>query len=451
MEVKNVKGTRDILADESAGFLKIEALLTQLSTLYGYHEIRTPVLEHSEVFARGVGEGSDIVRKEMYTFLDKAGRSVTLRPEFTAGIMRSVVQNKLLYNNELPLKLFYKGPAFRYERPQLGRYRQFSQFGVESIGNNSVYNDVEVIMLAYHMLKCLGLDNVTLKINCLGDDESRNSYREALKAYFLPHLDNMCSDCKDRYNLNPLRILDCKVEEDHKLALNAPKLKDYLSSSSLERFNRIKEALDINNINYIEDDQLVRGLDYYSEVVFEFAYTSKTGKDYGALGGGGHYASLMKELGGEDLPGVGFSFGIERLYDVLIDDGILKAKVPNIDIYIMPLGDMARPIALKIASELRLNGFVTDMCFDEVKLGNMIKRATKKGASFAIIIGENEINENKVVVKDLINNVQEDVNNTNIINYFLSLYHQRHSCSCGGECCEGGTCECGNKKEEEDE
>lgn len=278
----------------------------------------------------------------MYTFLDKANRSVTMRPEFTAGIVRSVVQNKMYANYELPLKICYKGPAFRYERPQLGRYRQFNQIGVESIGNNSLYNDFEVILLAYNMLKALGLDNVTLKINCLGDALSRNNYREALKSYFLPHLEHMCSDCKQRYELNPLRILDCKVPEDKVIAKGAPKIKEYLSEQSRDRFNKIKSLLDDAHIKYEEDDQLVRGLDYYSEIVFEFAYTSKKGVDYGALGGGGHYANLVKELGGPDLSGVGFSFGIERLYDILIDDGIITKEMTPIHVYMMPLGEEYR-------------------------------------------------------------------------------------------------------------
>lgn len=448
MEAKNVKGTRDILPNETGGFLRMESLLNTIAELFGYHEIRTPILEHSEVFSRGVGEGSDIVRKEMYTFLDKASRSVTMRPEFTAGIIRSFVQNKMYATEDLPVKLFYKGPTFRYERPQLGRYRQFSQFGVENIGSSSPYNDAEVISLAYSMLTSLGLTDVKLKINCLGDQETRDNYRNALKAYFEPHLESMCSDCKERFVLNPLRILDCKVEEDHKLALGAPKIKDYLSDASKDRFEKVKEALRINNIEFVEDDQLVRGLDYYSEVVFEFSYTSKKGVDYGALGGGGHYGNLVKELGGPDLPGVGFSFGEERLYDVLVDDGLLVSKVPNIDIFVLPLGEENKGYALSVANRLRMYGFVTDMCAEDIKLGSMIKRALKKGAVFAVIIGENEVRNNKVIVKNLKENKQEEVNTSELINYFKALYGQGGGCSCGGSCCEGCE-ECNDKGDKE--
>ena len=441
----NVKGTRDILPITSNGFSKIESLLSSIATLFNYHEIRTPVLEYSEVFSRGVGEGSDIVRKEMYTFLDKGDRSVTMRPEFTAGIVRSFIQNKMYATEELPVKLFYCGPAFRYERPQLGRYRQFTQFGVESLGCNSLYNDAEVISMAYSMLLALGLDNVKLKINCLGDEQSRSNYKEALKAYFKPHLEEMCPDCKQRYELNPLRILDCKVPYDHELALGAPKIAEYLSTESKERFDKIKEFLDKSKINYEIDDQLVRGLDYYSEIVFEFAYVSKKGKDYGALGGGGHYGHLIKELGGPDLPGVGFSFGIDRLLDVLLDDEILKEEVPAVDLYVMPIGSNVRSEALNLTNMLRLSGYKTDLCFDDIKLGSMFKRATKKGAKFAIILGEDEVKNNKVIIKDLSKEEQKEIEVKDLLSYLDELYRSHH-CHCHsheGECCSSEEgCEC---------
>ena len=244
MEVKNVKGTHDVYLAESDAYSAIEGLMRSIAAVYAYKEIRTPVLEYTEVFARGVGNASDVVRKEMYTFEDKAKRSVTMRPEFTAGVMRAVVQNKLYVTNELPLKLFYCGPSFRYERPQLGRYRQFNQFGVESIGNNSPYNDVECIALAYTILQSLGLENVTIKINSLGDEESRNNYRAALREYFAKHIENMCEDCKSRFELNPLRILDCKVPDDRPYIDKAPKVSDFLSPTSKIRFDKVCSALE---------------------------------------------------------------------------------------------------------------------------------------------------------------------------------------------------------------
>ena len=370
----------------------------------------------------------------MYTFLDKAERSVTLRPEFTAGIMRLIIQNKLLNTNELPLKTYYVGPVFRYERPQLGRYRQFTQFGVEAVGNNTPEIDVETIVLAYTILTSLNLENVSVKVNTIGDEESRNNYRTALKDYFGKYLDQMCPDCHSRYELNPLRILDCKVPEDQKIVAGAPKMKDYLSNNAKERFNKVLKLLDEMEIPYEVDDTLVRGLDYYSETVYEFPYVSSTGNDYGAIGAGGHYGGLVKELGGPDVAGVGFSFGIDRLYSVLRDDNLLPDGLNNpIEIYVMPMGEAAKPLAMQTAAALRISGYRVDMCFEEAKLGNMFKRAERKGARFAVIIGENEVNNQEVIIKNLATTVQTSVPVSELI--------EKISQEMGDECC-GGNCQC---------
>ncbi len=415
--IKNVKGTHDIFGDETNAYDMVENLMKSVAELYAYNGVRPPVLEYSQVFSRGVGESSDIVRKEMYTFPDKGGRDLTLRPEFTAGIMRLVVQNKLYATNELPLKLYYCGPVFRYERPQLGRYRQFNQFGVESIGNNSPTNDVDVIVLAYTILCSLGLENVTIKINTLGDDISRDNYRKALREYFASHIENMCEDCKSRYELNPLRILDCKVPEDRPIIEGAPKISDYLTPGSRARFEEIQDALSVLQIPYEVDDSLVRGLDYYSETVFEFHYVSKAGANYGAIGAGGHYGKLMQELGGPELPGVGFSFGIERIVSVLKDDDLLKDTESKLDAYVMPLDNDAVLYAEEVAVLLRNGGgYRVDMCFDKTKLGNMFKRATAKHAKFAIIIGGDEIQNDSVIVKDLDKQEQITVKTDELIN-----------------------------------
>ena len=438
MAVNNVKGTHDIIAEEANAFNYIENLLKQISELFGYNEVRPPVMEYSELFVRGVGESSDVVRKEMYTFLDKGDRSITLRPEFTAGIMRLIVQNKLLATNELPFKAYYTGPVFRYERPQLGRYRQFNQFGVEAVGNDSPEIDVETIALAYTILTSLNLEKVKLKINTIGDDESRENYKKALKAYFADKLDQMCPDCHTRFELNPLRILDCKVPEDQLIVAKAPKMKDYLSDSAKARFDRVLALLDEMQIPYEVDDTLVRGLDYYSEVVYEFHYLSKEGNDYGAIGAGGHYGHLVKELGGPDVSGVGFSFGVERLYSVLKDDNLLPPSLNNpVEIYVMPMGDVAKPLAMQVATELRVSGYRTDMCFEDVKLGNMFKRAERKGASFAVIIGENEVNNQEVIIKNMASQEQ------------VSCPIEKLTCKIselmGEECCDG-ECQCHHKE-----
>ena len=434
MSVNNVKGTRDIIGEEANAFNYIENLLKQICELFAYNEVKPPVLEHTELFVRGVGESSDVVRKEMYTFLDKADRSVTLRPEFTAGIMRLIVNNKLLNTNELPYKAYYVGPVFRYERPQLGRYRQFTQFGVEAVGNNTPEIDVETMVLAYTILTSLNLDNVSIKINTLGDEESRQNYKNALKEYFAKYLDQMCPDCHSRYELNPLRILDCKVPEDQKIVAGAPKMKDYLSDAAKERFNKVLALLDDLEIPYEVDDTLVRGLDYYSETVYEFHYVSSTGNDYGAIGAGGHYGGLVKEIGGPDVAGVGFSFGIDRLYSVLRDDDLLPDGLDNpIEIYVMPMGEVAKPLAMQTAAALRISGYRGDMCFEEAKLGNMFKRAERKGAKFAVIIGENEVNNQEVIIKNLATTVQNSVPVSELI--------EKISQEMGDECC-GGECQC---------
>ena len=434
MAVNNVKGTRDIIGEEANAFNYIENLLKQICELFAYNEVKPPVLEHTELFVRGVGESSDVVRKEMYTFLDKADRSVTLRPEFTAGIMRLIVNNKLLNTNELPYKAYYVGPVFRYERPQLGRYRQFTQFGVEAVGNNTPEIDVETMVLAYTILTSLNLENVSIKINTLGDEESRQNYKNALKEYFAKYLDQMCPDCHSRYELNPLRILDCKVPEDQKIVAGAPKMKDYLSANAKERFSKVLALLDDLEIPYKVDDTLVRGLDYYSETVYEFHYVSSTGNDYGAIGAGGHYGGLVKEIGGPDVAGVGFSFGIDRLYSVLRDDGLLPKGLDNpIEIYVMPMGEVAKPLAMQTAAALRISGYRVDMCFEEAKLGNMFKRAERKGAQFAVIIGENEVNNQEVIVKNMATTEQKSVPISELI--------EKISQEMGEECC-GGNCQC---------
>ena len=434
MSVNNVKGTRDIIGEEANAFNYIENLLKQICELFSYNEVRPPVLEHTDLFVRGVGESSDVVRKEMYTFLDKAERSITLRPEFTAGIMRLIIQNKLLNTSELPLKVYYVGPVFRYERPQLGRYRQFTQFGVEAVGNGSPEIDVESIVLCYTILTSLNLENVSVKINTIGDDESRTNYRNALKEYFAKYLDQMCPDCHSRYELNPLRILDCKVPEDQKIVAGAPRMKDYLSENAKARFEKVLKLLDSMEIPYEVDDTLVRGLDYYSETVFEFHYVSSNGNNYGAIGAGGHYGGLVKELGGPDVPGVGFSFGIDRLYNVLRDDDLLPDGLDNpIEIYVMPMGEASKPLAMQTAAALRISGYRVDMCFEEAKLGNMFKRAERKGAKFAVIIGENEVNNQEVIIKNLATTEQSSVPVKDLI--------CRINKEMGEECC-GEECQC---------
>jgi histidyl-tRNA synthetase len=409
MDYVSVKGMHDIYGNEAAGMAYVASILKATAELYAYREIVPPVLEYTEVFSRGTGESSDIVRKEMYTFNDKGDRSVTLRPEFTAGVVRAVVSNKMYATEEMPLKLYYCGPAFRYERPQLGRYRQFNQFGVEEIGQDSARVDAECIIMAMQGLYMLGFKKLSLKINTIGDEETRAKYREALKSYFAGHIDEMCDDCHERLKLNPMRILDCKVESDQKIAEGAPKIKDYLSEASEKRFYETLSILNDLGVEYELDDSLVRGLDYYSEVVFEVHALAKDGTDYGALCGGGHYGGLVKELGGPDLVGVGFAMGLERVYGLMEKDGLLANLDTGIDLYVMPVGENVLNDVFTLTEEVRQLGYSADTPLAALKMGAMFKKAEHRGAKFALILGEDELNKGVAQLKNLKTKEQSEI------------------------------------------
>ncbi len=407
MGISIVKGTHDIYGREEEAMSEIEAAFVGAAELYGYRRIVIPTLEHTELFDRGTGEGSDVVRKEMYTFEDRGGRSLTLRPEFTAGVARSVLTNKL-YLDDLPLKYYYSGSAFRYERPQAGRYREFHTFGLECIGADSAYLDAETVMLAVTALKYLGFKGLKVKVNSLGGAECRKAYREALKEYFAPHLEQMCGDCRERYGLNPLRILDCKVESDHELALKAPKLPEFLSEEDEKRFYLTLSILNEYGIEYEKDDSLVRGLDYYSGLVYEIHGCSGSGENLGALIGGGHYDSLLKDIGGPDLPGVGFGAGLERLTGAYLEAGLFVPE-SGLDCYVIPLGQEAYEEAFALTTEIRSMGYKADLPPRAVKIGPAFKRAERSGARLALLLGEKEIEEGKVQVKDQKTMRQEEV------------------------------------------
>ena len=422
MSVMPVKGTHDLYALDATKNRYVREIFKNAAVLYGFHELNLPIMEYTEVFQRGTGESSDIVRKEMYTFLDKGDRSVTLRPEFTAGVMRSIVSNKYYANEDLPIKIFYEGPAFRYERPQLGRYRQFTQFGVEAIGGDSAEADAETILLAIQSFAFLGFEHLSLKINTLGDDASRAAYRDALKEYFSKHIDEMCEDCHERLKLNPLRMLDCKVEHDQEIAKGAPKIKDYLSEASETRFYKTLSILNDMGVDYEVDDNLVRGLDYYSEVVFEIHAKSESGQDYGALCGGGHYNNLIKQFGGPDMAGVGFAIGVERVVSMMEELNLFPDLDEGLDIYVMPIGENMVHEAFKLATELRMNGFKTEVPFNTSKLGSMFKKATKRNAKYAIIIGEEEYDKGVCQIKDLAKAEQKEVKLEELLETLDSLF-----------------------------
>ena len=398
-----VKGTQDLFGEQANGYAYIQSVFKAVAELYGYRPIETPILEYTDIFTRSTGEGSDVVRKEMYTFLDKGNRSVTLRPEGTAGVVRSVCEKKMLATEDAPLKVYYTGPVFRYERPQLGRYRQFIQAGVEVLGVDSPRLDAECICLAMQTLSMLGFEQLKIKVNTLGDKESRLAYKEALQAYFAGKIDSMCPDCNERLRLNPMRILDCKVPEDQAIAKDAPKMRDYLTEEAEKRFYTTLSILNDQGIEYEVDDSLVRGLDYYGHIVFEVHAISPSGKDYGALLGGGHYDGMLQEFGGPKTMdhGVGFAMGVERLYSLLSELGKLEGIDPGLDLYAMPLGEESMDQAFSLVEDIRKLGYSVEMPFVPGKIGAMFKKAERRHASFALIIGKDELDKGVVQLKNL--------------------------------------------------
>ena len=413
------RGTVDILAEQSTKWQQLEQLLRTICANYNVKEMRVPIFEHTELFTRAVGDTTDVVSKEMYTFEDKKGRSITLRPEGTAGIARSYVENKLYGLPEKLQKYYYMGPMFRYERPQNGRQRQFHQFGVEMLGLESPYVDVECMVMAVTIVEALGLKNVTLHINTLGDNESRDAYRQALKDHFAPVLNELCHDCQSRYEKNPLRILDCKVDKEHQVMKNAPRTIDYLSENAKEHFEKVCALLDDLEIDYIVDSNLVRGLDYYSHTVFEVISDDPRLGAGATVGGGGRYNSLIQELGGPETPGVGFAFGLERL---MIAAGDNLEEEEGLDVYVMPLGEEAKDLAMQIVTMLRANGFTCDMDQCNRGLKGQFKSADRFHAHFSMIIGEEEVQKEVVNMKCNHSKEQTVVPLENIVSFIEEHY-----------------------------
>ena len=417
------RGTVDILPDQSVKWQELEQLLRTICANYNVKEMRTPIFEHTELFTRSVGDTTDVVTKEMYSFEDKKGRSITLRPEGTAGIARSYVEHKMFALPEKLQKIYYMGPMFRYERPQNGRQRQFHQFGVEMLGLESPYVDVECMVMAVTVVEALGLKDIQLHINSLGDEESRNAYREALKNHFQPALHELCYDCQQRFEKNPLRILDCKVDKDHPIMQNAPKTIDYLSENAKAHFDKVCSLLDDLEIDYVIDTNVVRGLDYYSHTVFEvISHDPKLGA--GSTDGGvGRYNTLISELGGPAIPGVGFAFGMERLMIALGDE---ESEEEGLDVYIMPLGSEAKDLAMQIMTMLRANGFTCDMDQCDRGLKGQFKSADRFHAHFSMILGDEELKNEVVNMKCTHSKEQTVVPLENIVSFIDEHYQGGH-------------------------
>ena len=400
------KGTYDVYGEMGKKIKYIEKLINALMDKYNYEYFKTPLFESSELFHRGVGETSDIVSKETYDFVDRGNRNMTLRPEGTAGIVRSYIENKL-YGEGGITKAWYFGPMYRYERPQSGRFREFNQFGVEVFGSNDPALDAEIISIPVNFYKLLGLKGIKVKLNTLGDNESRIKYREALKDYFRPYLSTLCEDCNNRFEKNPLRILDCKIDHENEIMKNAPKIIDYLNDESKKHFESVKKYLDAMNIDYIVDTNIVRGLDYYTHTVFEVEADVEGFGSQNVLCGGGRYNTLVETLGGPSVPGVGFALGLERLLSALECEKINLNDDNGIDFYIIPMSNNNKECATNLLNNLRMNGFNGDMDYLNRKLASNFKVADKYNTKFIIIIGDDEEKDKLLTIKN--NKTKEEI------------------------------------------
>lgn len=406
------KGTIDIYGDEAKKRAYVNEIIDSICEKYGYGRIETPVFEASELFHRGVGETTDMVQKETYDFKDRGDRDITLRPEGTAGVVRWFIENKLYGNMSDPVKAYYNMKMYRYERPQSGRMREFTQWGFECFGSDDVLSDAEVISLAYNCYRLLGLDDVVVRINSLGDTASRMAYREALINYFKPHINDLCEDCQNRLEKNPLRILDCKVDADSDILKNAPKTLDYLNEESKNRFESLKDLLDMMEINYEVDTKLVRGLDYYNHTVFEIYL----GNSY-ALGGGGRYNGLVETLGGPSIPAVGFAMGYDRTILAMEEAGVNIPIKNDIDVYLLYVSDSEKETAAYLSQDLRLNGLIVETDLMAKSLKAQFKSVERYNAKYLIVLNDEDLKNNQVKIKDTQTKEEETVSMNDIADW----------------------------------
>lgn len=400
------RGTKDILPDTVGDWNYVEGEIRELCRRFGYSEIRTPIFEHTELFQRGIGEGTDVVDKEMYTFTDRGERSITLRPENTASAVRAYLQNKLYAQSNL-VKLFYIGSMFRYDRPQAGRMREFHQFGVEALGEANPAVDAEVILLAMNLLEGLGLKDLELSINSVGCPKCRSKYRTMLQDFFRDKLEDLCEDCRSRFERSPLRILDCKKDSDKPYMADAPKITDCLCEECADHFAKLKELLASAGISFTHDPKLVRGLDYYTKTAFEIKYPPLGAQS--AVAGGGRYDGLIEEMGGNPTPAVGFATGLERLLLALESQNLLPEKNRSVDAYVVALGEAAQAEGFKLLNSLRQQGLSAAMDFAGRSMKAQMKQANKLGAKYSVILGEDEIAEGVVMLRSMEDSSQAKV------------------------------------------
>ena len=400
------KGTKDLLPAQAYKWHYVERKFAEICKNYGFKEIRTPMFEHTEVFARGIGDTTDVVQKEMYTFNDHGNRSITLKPEGTSGAVRAFIEHKQ-YAEVQPTKYYYDTDCFRYEKPQSGRLRHFHQFGIEVFGTPNMLADSEVICLANDFLNQLGITEIELRINSVGCPECRKKHREALKEFLRPRYDELCNTCKERYDRNPMRILDCKSEICQEIVKDAPRMLDYLCDDCKNAFEELKSNLTAMGIEYKVDPNIVRGLDYYTKTAFEFVTTSIGAQ--GTVCGGGRYDHLIEELGGPPIPGVGFGLGIERLLMLMDACGAQFPADDSVDVFIAVMGERAKAFGLKLCRELRQSGVAAEMDTLARNIKGQYKYADRLNAKYTLVIGENELDKGVVSLKDMSMSQQREI------------------------------------------
>ena len=416
--IKRQKGCLDLYGKEAKTWKYIDSVIDSVMDKYNYNYIRTPIIEDSALFHRGIGESTDIVTKETYDFVDKGKRQVSLRPEGTAGVVRSYIENKMYGDPIQPIKLYYNGTMYRYERPQSGRDRELTQFGMEILGTDDPMSDAEIISLAVNIYKMLGIDNLKVNINTLGDNESRLKYREALIEYFRPHIDELCEDCRERFEKNPLRILDCKVDGDNPIIKNAPTTLDYLNEASRDRFESVQDYLDILEIKYEVNPKIVRGLDYYNHTVFEIEADIKELGSNNVIGAGGRYNGLASTLDGPETACVGFASGIGRLVQTMESLGIDPIGEDGVDLFLMYVSDSEKKYAIYLAQELRMAGFKVETEYLNRSLKAQFRQADRLNAKFISVLNDKDLDENEIKIKDN-KTKEEEVISMDALIYFL--------------------------------
>lgn len=414
MSITAPRGTQDFLPEQTVAWQMLESKIRNICALYGFGEIRTPIFEQTELFLRGIGETTDVVTKEMYTFLDRGGRSMTLRPENTASVVRSFLEHKL-YSEAKVHKLYYMGPMFRHDRPQAGRYRQFNQFGVEAIGSKSPAVDAEIIAMAFQLFHELGLKDLTLHLNSVGCSCCRPRYREKLLTFLENKKEELCEDCRTRLEKNPLRVLDCKLDGEKMMQMGVPLITDSLCDMCHDHFEQVQTYLTSIHIPFVLDSRLVRGLDYYTNTAFEIMYTPLGAQS--TICGGGRYDGLISEVGGPDTPGIGFAIGMERLLLTLQEQGLMKNVETPIPVYIVALGDKAREQAFVVQQQLRDRGIYVEIDLMGRSMKGQMKAANKSRAIYTVIMGDDELAQGEVSVRNMQTKEQVSVALDDIITY----------------------------------